>query len=182
MRKSTRSKAVIAQAYSDHRRTLTAYAASILAGDFALAEEAVSEAFTDLLKRGEDLAGKKSVPAWLRTIVRNKSIDALRSGNGREIRLSEAVIGSLDDEAASPEERAIADNEAAWLRKSLGVLSIEQREMVELCYFEELSVREIARIAGCPEGTVKTRLFHARRKLREYASSEVSIDRKEYAA
>lgn len=53
------------------------------------------------------------------------------------------------------------------LRKALLVLSPEHRIAVELAYYVGLSYQEIAQVAGCPESTVKTRIFHARRKMRE---------------
>ena len=53
------------------------------------------------------------------------------------------------------------------LIEALKSLSFDHREAILLCYFEELSVQEIAEVAGCPANTVKTWLFHARRALRD---------------
>jgi RNA polymerase sigma-70 factor (ECF subfamily) len=56
---------------------------------------------------------------------------------------------------------------AGTLGKALHALSPEHRAVVELTYYYELSYPEIAQIVGCPVNTVKTRMFHARRRLRE---------------
>ena len=53
------------------------------------------------------------------------------------------------------------------LRECMAGLSPEHREVLDLAYYQELSVEEAARVLGIPEGTVKTRMFHARKKLAE---------------
>ena len=55
---------------------------------------------------------------------------------------------------------------SARIRVALDQLSPEQRAVVELTFYDERSYREIAVIVGCPENTVKTRMFHARRRLK----------------
>ncbi|MFM5908742.1 MAG: RNA polymerase sigma factor, partial [Novosphingobium sp.] len=70
------------------------------------------------------------------------------------------------DPDANPERAALRRDAGDRLADALRRLSLDQREAVMLCYFEDMPLAEIARIAGCPEGTVKTRLFHARKALR----------------
>jgi RNA polymerase sigma-70 factor, ECF subfamily len=62
------------------------------------------------------------------------------------------------------------------MKGCLDRLSPEHREVIELTYYQELSVKEIAEIAGVPENTVKTRMFHARKRLREMIESSPSRD------
>jgi RNA polymerase sigma-70 factor (ECF subfamily) len=62
------------------------------------------------------------------------------------------------------------------LREALGKLSNEHREVVDLVYYHEKSVEEVAEIVGIPEATVKTRMFYARKKLSEILK-EQGIDR-----
>ena len=69
------------------------------------------------------------------------------------------------DYSVNPEEWAAAQNDAALLKKGLAKLSLDHREAIILCYFEDLSLAEISQIVGCPQNTVKTRLFHARKHL-----------------
>ena len=81
----------------------------------------------------------------------------------------------LDDEAANAIEDGSDDPEVAVqkkdtgnaLRKCLTALTAEHREIVDLVYYHEKSVEEVAEIVGIPENTVKTRLFYARKKLAE---------------
>lgn len=60
----------------------------------------------------------------------------------------------------------------ALLRQCLTKLSVEHREVLDLVYYHEKSVNEVSEIVGVPEGTVKTRMFHARRKLAELLKAE----------
>jgi len=53
-------------------------------------------------------------------------------------------------------------------------LSAEHRAVVDLTYFHDLGYREIAEIVGCPVDTVKTRMFHARRRLRQALPGELA--------
>jgi len=63
------------------------------------------------------------------------------------------------------------------VRSALSVLSVEQRAVVELTYYHDRSYREIAAIVGCPVDTVKTRMFHARRKLKTALDAQALSDR-----
>ena len=56
--------------------------------------------------------------------------------------------------------------ESDWIGEALARLSVDHRQVVELTYFSGFSYQEIAEIAGCPINTVKTRMFHARRRLK----------------
>jgi RNA polymerase sigma factor (sigma-70 family) len=59
-----------------------------------------------------------------------------------------------------------------WISNALAVLSAEQRAVIELTFYHGLSYQEIAKILDCPENTVKTRMFHARKKLQSFADSQ----------
>ena len=76
-------------------------------------------------------------------------------------------------EAGRPDEGASALEIREWLSQALGRLSADQRLVVELTFFEGCSYQEIAEIADCPVNTVKTRMFHARHRLRDIL---VSLD------
>ena len=60
------------------------------------------------------------------------------------------------------------------MRRYLDKLSPEHKAVIELTYYQELSIKEIAEIVDCPENTVKTRMFHARKRLREMMGSRMS--------
>jgi RNA polymerase sigma-70 factor, ECF subfamily len=162
------SQAAFAALYSAQQPAMVRYATGLLAGDRETAADAVDEAFFDIWRSAARYAGEGSAEGWIRHIVRNKAIDLIRKNRER--------LASSDDEAAAFEARADeADTPADHaetismgdeLRRQLARLSSEHRETVWLCYFEEKPLAEIAAIMDCPENTVKTRLFHARRQLR----------------
>ncbi len=78
--------------------------------------------------------------------------------------------GLVDEPGAAtdnePERNLIDKQQRDLVRTALATLSPEQRMVVELTYYHGCAYREIAQIVGCPVDTVKTRMFHARRKLR----------------
>lgn len=162
------SQAAFAELYKVQQPAMVRYATGLLAGDRETAADAVDEAFFDIWRSAARYAGEGSAEGWIRHIVRNKAIDLIRKNRER--------LASSDDEAAAFEARADeADTPADHaetismgdeLRRQLARLSSEHRETVWLCYFEEKPLAEIAAIMDCPENTVKTRLFHARRQLR----------------
>lgn len=147
---------------------LIRYATGLLAGDLSAAEDAVDEAFIAIWQQSGRYDGRGNAMGWIRRIVRNKAIDWLRKRRdvpmSGEPQMEDRQLCSA--EMPSPFDSAVCVSTATTLRAALTILSVEQREAVWLCYYEEKSLREIAEIAGCPENTVKTRLFHARKALR----------------
>jgi RNA polymerase sigma-70 factor (ECF subfamily) len=154
--------------YANEQPLLLRYATGILAGDRAAAEDAVDEAFIAVWHQAGRFAGRGSARAWLRGIVRNKVVDYLRRRSGTPL-ASEAQTIRFDlvaDEADGPDQLAEKKSAAFELRAAMERLSLDHREVIWLCYFEELPLSEIALQIGCPENTVKTRLFHARKAMR----------------
>lgn len=158
-------RAAFTRLYRDRQRPMLVYATGLLAGDREAAEDAVDEAFLDIWKNAESFAGTGHAEGWIRRIVRNKAVDGLRQAKGKAFVSDEAALAAQIDPAANPEERAAISSDAEWLRQCLSVLNVDQREAVILCYYEDRSLAEIASLAGCPENTVKTRLFHARKSM-----------------
>lgn len=156
------------QLYRAKYAAMVAFAGALLGGDRAGGEDAVDEAFLDIWRSAASFTGAGSADGWVRRIVRNKVIDQLRKR--REVLSDDPWLvsgaGALDAPGASPFDAASAAGEAQSLRLALGELSPDQREVVWLCYYEELPLRDIAVLVGCPENTVKTRLFHARQRMR----------------
>jgi RNA polymerase sigma-70 factor, ECF subfamily len=160
-------RAAFSRLYSTLRPGLLRYAAALLAGDADAAMDVVGEAFLDIWRHAGGYSGSGSVEGWIRRIVRNKAVDWLRSRRERPVTAFEARFAeTLADETDTPARTAELASDAKTLRKAVERLSPDHREAIWLCFFEERSLAEIAEIAGCPENTVKTRLFHARRQLR----------------
>ena len=81
--------------------------------------------------------------------------------------LDDETANAIEDTSDDPEVAVQKKDTSAALRKCLTGLSPEHREIVDLVYYHEKSVEEVAEIVGIPENTVKTRLFYARKKLAE---------------
>ena len=142
--------------------------------DEAVAEDAVSDTFLDVWRKAGDFEGKSQVSTWLMSIARFKALSALR--RRRESGLDEDWAAGIEDEADTPEVISQKRDKGAAIRLCMERLTPEHREVLDLVYYHETSVEEVAEIVGIPEGTVKTRLFHARKKLAELLKA-AGIDR-----
>lgn len=129
------------------------------------AAEVLNEVMLEVWRRAGTFAGQSQVRTWLLSITRYKSIDLLRRKRPTEL-LDEA---SLEDEAAGescPASLAIElGQQGAQVRQCLDRLKEGHRQVVYLTFFEELSYPEIAEIMAIPNGTVKTRMLHAKQQL-----------------
>lgn len=145
-----------------------------LVRDEAAAEDAVSDTFLDVWRQADDFQGRSKVSTWLLSIARFKALSALR--RRRDAGLDEEWAAEIPDEADTPEVISQKLDKGAAIRLCMEKLSAEHREVLDLVYYHEASVDEVAEIVGIPEGTVKTRLFHARKKLAELLTA-AGIDR-----
>lgn len=161
-------RAAFAAVYRDQSPIMTSYATALLAGDRPAAEDVVGDAFLDIWNKAGSYAGTGSAQGWIRRIVRNKAIDWLRKQKEVVADLAADDHNAIwsNDRPKTPHDLAEQSSEAEHLRSALPGLSIEQREAVWLCYYENKSLADIAILCACPENTVKTRLFHARKYLK----------------
>jgi RNA polymerase sigma-70 factor (ECF subfamily) len=131
----------------------------------ATAEDLISEVFLDVWRQAGRFEGRSQVSTWLLAIARFKALSALR--RKPEAELDEEMAETIPDTADDPEMAMQKKDASETLRKCLSVLSPEHREIIDLVYYHEKSVEEVAEIVGIPENTVKTRMFYARKKLAE---------------
>jgi RNA polymerase sigma-70 factor (ECF subfamily) len=129
------------------------------------AEDLISEVFLDVWRQAGRFEGRSAVTTWLLSIVRFKALSALRRRPDEE--LDEETAGAIEDPSDDPEVALEKKDKSAIIRKCLTGLSAEHREIIDLVYYHEKSVEEVAEIVGIPENTVKTRMFYARKKLAE---------------
>jgi RNA polymerase sigma-70 factor (ECF subfamily) len=98
-------------------------------------------------------------------IARFKALSALRRRLDGE--LDEETASAIEDPADDPGTALEKKDKSTMIRKCLLGLSAEHREIIDLVYYHEKSVGEVAEIVGIPENTVKTRMFYARKRLAE---------------
>ena len=140
----------------------------------ATAEDLISEVFLDVWRQAGKFEGRSAVSTWMLSIARFKALSSLRKRTEEE--LDDETASAIEDHGDDPEVSLAKKDKAAVLRQCLSKLSAEHREVVDLVYYHEKSVEEVAGIVGIPEATVKTRMFYARRKLSELLKGQ-GIDR-----
>lgn len=138
------------------------------------AEDLISEVFFDVWRQAGKFEGRSAVSTWLLSIARFKALSALRKRG--EAELDEEAASAIEDQSDDPEVTLAKKDKGAVLRQCLAGLSAEHREIIDLVYYHEKSVAEVAGIVGIPEATVKMRMFYARKKLSELLK-ERGIDR-----
>lgn len=152
--------------YRAFSRRLYAYVLRHL-GDPSQAEEIVADTLYEVWRQPAKFRGDSQFSTWLIGIARNKVLMAFRS------RKPDSRHEDLDDVAeVMPSPLGNAFELLAEHQRREGVLhcmdklSDEHRECVHLVFYEGLALAEVAQLQDCPENTVKTRLFHARQKLK----------------
>jgi RNA polymerase sigma-70 factor (ECF subfamily) len=157
--------AALGEAYDLHHAAVRGFARRLL-GSEAAAEDLVHDVFLQVPKVIGRFEGRSSLRTFLLSIAVNLSRNVRRGRFRRDDALERM---HLEPRSASetPEELEDRRRLAILLSRLLDELPMEQRVAVVLCVIEERTSTEAAEIAGVPEATVRTRLFHARRKLRE---------------
>jgi RNA polymerase sigma-70 factor (ECF subfamily) len=133
-----------------------------LVGDAASADDLTSEVFLTVWRNAHKFRGHAAASTWLLAIARFKALAELRRRRDTALDPEET---DASDPAADPEASWADKHRGAILRKCLHALSPEHRTIIDLVYYHDKSVQEVAAIVGVPCATVKTRMFYARRKL-----------------
>jgi RNA polymerase sigma-70 factor (ECF subfamily) len=136
-----------------------------IVGHQSAAEDLISEVFLDVWRQAGRFEGRSAVSTWLLAIARFKALSAVRR-KGDEA-LDDEAAAAIEDPSDDPEIAVQKKDKGAVLRKCLQSLSPEHREIIDLVYYHERSVEDVASIVGIPENTVKTRMFYARKRLGE---------------
>ena len=134
-----------------------------LVRDHALAEDVVSEVFFAVWRQADRFKGRSTVSTWLLSIARHKALTAVKRSPVEQ--LDSEMAAEIADPALNPEARIDRKDNGAMLRRCLDALSPEHGEMIDLVYYQQKSIKEIAEILGIPSNTVKTRMFYARKRL-----------------
>ncbi|MGI8774644.1 MAG: RNA polymerase sigma factor [Actinomycetota bacterium] len=152
----------------------TAY---VVAGTTGDAEDAAQEAFLKAYRALGRFREGASFRPWLLAIVVNEARNRLRSAARREglqLRASVTSGRGPGDEAPSPEAAAITAEERASVLAAVNELEPNDRLVIALRYWMELTEKEMSEILRCRPGTVKSRLARATARLRARMSEEVA--------
>jgi RNA polymerase sigma-70 factor, ECF subfamily len=148
--------------YNRHRIRVFRFAARLV-GDAAVAEDVLSEAFIEVWRQAGRFEGRSSVSTWIMSIARFKALSARRRRpeTGLELQAAEAV----PDPSLTPEQAVLETDRRAQLRACLSELSPDHRAIIDLVYYHDKTIEEVAEIVGAPKNTIKTRMFYARKRL-----------------
>jgi RNA polymerase sigma-70 factor, ECF subfamily len=159
--------------YNRHRVRVFRFAVRLL-DDAASAEDVVSEAFIEAWRQADRFEGRSSVSTWIMSIARFKALSVRRRRH--EIELDERVAETVADQSNTPEQIVLETDRRAQLRACLMQLSPDHREIIDLVYYHDKTIEEVAEIVGVPKNTVKTRMFYARRRLAQLLARHRDFD------
>ena len=141
-----------------------------LIGDASKAEEVVSDVFFNVWRQAGRFEGRSRVSTWILAIARHKAFSA--RGRRQEERLEDAAAEDIADPGDDPEQALDRKDRSNLLRGCLAKLCPRHREIIDLVYYHEKSIDEVAAIIGVPPGTVKSRMFYARKCIHDSFSHE----------
>jgi RNA polymerase sigma-70 factor (ECF subfamily) len=136
-----------------------------LVSNAAIAEELVNEIFIEAWRHADEFAARAEVSTWLLAIARHKALSLLRRATSEH--LDDQTAETIEDPADGPEVALQKAETGELLRDCLRQLSPSHRETIDLVYYHERTIEDVAQILGVPPNTVKTRLFHARKRIAE---------------
>jgi RNA polymerase sigma-70 factor, ECF subfamily len=132
-------------------------------GDAATADDLVSEVFIEVWRSAGRFEARSKVSTWILAIARYKAASARRRKSFDQ--LEDSAAESIEDPLDDPEVAAERKKRGAILLDCLKQLSPAHRETLDLIYYHEQSIAEVAQITGVSENTVKTRAFYARKQM-----------------
>ncbi len=136
-------------------------------GQLELAQEGINDVMLVVWRNGESFGQRSTVSTWIMGIAYRKALKLLESSRRWSSRIANVDFDDWVERSDLAAEPTADTDLRDLLDQGLRQLSPEQRAVVELTYFYGCSYEEIAVIAACPVNTVKTRMLHARAKLRK---------------
>jgi RNA polymerase sigma-70 factor (ECF subfamily) len=129
--------------------------------DASTAEDLVSDVFIEVWRSAARFEKKSRASTWLLAIARHKALSARRRRPHEPLDTAAAIEDPADD----PETATQNAHRSTLIRKCLSQLSQAHREVIDLVYYHDKSVDEVAQIVGVSPNTVKTRMFYARNRM-----------------
>jgi RNA polymerase sigma-70 factor, ECF subfamily len=151
--------------YTSMSRRIFAFALNQV-HDEARAEEILIDTMHEVWKKPEHFNGTSKLSTWVIGIARYKVLNSFRERKHDHEELVDEIANSIESDEPGPYESVAAREREIGVRRCMAKLSAEHRECMHLAFFEGMTLAEIAKLQACPENTVKTRLFHARQKIK----------------
>ena len=164
-------RSALAEAYDRHHAHVRRFAQRLLADEQA-AEDLVHDIFLALPKAIRRFEGRSTLRTFLVSIALNHCRHHVRAAARRRAAAERMARLSAPEPAATPSEQSQRRQLADVMARGLDALPLDQRLAFVLCVVEERSSQEAAALLSVGEGTVRTRVLRARRKLQEYLSLE----------
>ena len=159
--------------YNRHQVRVFRFAARLV-DDAASAEDVVSEAFIEVWRQADRFEGRSSVSTWIMSITRFKALSVRR--RRLEVEVNEKLAETVADQRSGPEQILLETDRSTQLRACLSQLSPDHREIIDLVYYHDKTIEEVAAIVGVPKNTVKTRMFYARKRLAQLLGRHRDFD------
>jgi RNA polymerase sigma-70 factor (ECF subfamily) len=155
----------LADAYERHSALCRGVAYRVLRDD-ALAEDAVQDAFAALWRRRDGMTVRAAgLSPWLVVVTRNAALSLLRADTRRRLREEREFAATPAEHGRDPSDIVTAGEAAAAVVAALDDLPKEQRDVIQLAYFDRLTLAQVAERTGAPLGTVKRRAQMALQRL-----------------
>lgn len=155
--------------------------AKMITNDEKEAEDILQEVFVIVFTKIYKLKHPGAFEAWLYKTVINQCNNLFRKGKKVVVVEDIAIENATGaDEEEMPDEQAIRQETNRELMKCINLLSEKLRICIILYYFNEMSIREIGETLECSEGTVKSRLFKAKKELEKSLNSKMNCEVKQY--
>jgi RNA polymerase sigma-70 factor (ECF subfamily) len=160
------------QLYRIYHPRLTRFLSNILRRP-QLVEEALNDTLMVVWRRSDTYNGTSKVSTWVFAIAYRV---ALKARSRHDEPVDDPGAEARPSLAAGPEQEVSQRQTQEILWAAMAALSAEHRAVVDLTYFHEAGYREIAEILDCPVGTVKTRMLHARQRLKGMLAGRLGLD------
>ena len=162
---------VLGQVYVNHRQAALSVIARFI-DDYGVAEDLVQETFLLLPRALQGFRGNCSLRTFIIAIAVNLARHHLRTTIRRQTALMRYAEGAESHDSDSPEKTLIQRQLGAAIQRALVRLSPEKQQTFLLREYHEHSSFETARMIAAPEATVRTRVHHARRMLRQALTND----------
>jgi RNA polymerase sigma-70 factor (ECF subfamily) len=131
------------------------------------AEEAAQDVFIQAFKSMKQFQGKAKFSTWLYKICYHISVDRLKADENRKKKHENVAIETQNAYMKAIDENIVQTEQQAFVQKLLHLLPEEERFIVSLFYFDELSLKEIASVVGITENNAKVKLHRSRNFLQK---------------